>query len=49
MQIILSHIPVSDQEKALRFYTDILGFVQKNRNTHGGIPMVDRGSSRKAQ
>lgn len=30
MQIRLTSIAVDDQEKALRFYTDILGFVKKN-------------------
>jgi predicted enzyme related to lactoylglutathione lyase len=29
MKIKLTHIYVDDQEKALRFYTDILGFVKK--------------------
>ena len=29
MQIKLSSVMVDDQEKALRFYTDILGFVKK--------------------
>ena len=30
MRIDLSSVLVDDQEKALRFYTDILGFVKKN-------------------
>ena len=30
MQITLTSVFVDDQEKALRFYTDILGFVPKN-------------------
>lgn len=30
MKITLSSIPVDDQEKALKFYTEILGFVKKN-------------------
>lgn len=29
MRIRLASVPVSDQEKALRFYTETLGFVQK--------------------
>ena len=29
MRIELSSVFVDDQEKALRFYTDILGFVKK--------------------
>lgn len=30
MRIKLNSIMVDDQEKALRFYTDVLGFVKKN-------------------
>ena len=30
MQITLTSVLVDDQEKALRFYTDVLGFVPKN-------------------
>lgn len=30
MQITLTSVFVDDQEKALRFYTDVLGFVAKN-------------------
>jgi catechol 2,3-dioxygenase-like lactoylglutathione lyase family enzyme len=30
MRIELSGIVVDDQDKALRFYTDVLGFVKKN-------------------
>lgn len=29
MQIRLSSIMVDDQDKALKFYTDVLGFVKK--------------------
>ncbi|MGW4109875.1 VOC family protein [Actinosynnema sp. NPDC004786] len=29
MRIHLSSVPVDDQEKALRFYTDVLGFAKK--------------------
>jgi catechol 2,3-dioxygenase-like lactoylglutathione lyase family enzyme len=29
MRINLASVPVDDQEKALRFYTDVLGFVKK--------------------
>ncbi|MFE2757341.1 VOC family protein [Actinosynnema sp. NPDC059335] len=29
MKIHLSSVPVDDQEKALRFYTDVLGFAKK--------------------
>ena len=41
MQIRLASIPVDDQEKALNFYTKIVGFVNKGNITKGG-PMVDR-------
>ena len=30
MKIALTSVLVDDQEKALRFYTDVLGFVKKN-------------------
>ncbi len=30
MQIRLSSVTVEDQDKALRFYTEVLGFVKKN-------------------
>jgi len=36
MQIKLTGIYVDDQEKALRFYTDVLGFVKKADVTNGG-------------
>ena len=29
MRIVVTSVPVDDQDKALRFYTDILGFVKK--------------------
>lgn len=29
MKITLTSVPVDDQEKALRFYTEVLGFVKK--------------------
>ncbi len=35
MKIKLTNIFVNDQEKALRFYTDILGFVKKADFTQG--------------
>ena len=34
MRIYITSVLVDDQEKALRFYTDVLGFVKKN-----GIPL----------
>ena len=35
MKIKLTSIYVTDQEKALRFYTDVLGFVKKSDFTNG--------------
>lgn len=35
MRIRVISIPVDDQEKALRFYTDVLGFVKKGDFTNG--------------
>ena len=35
MQIKLTSISVDDQDKALRFYTDVLGFVKKGDVTNG--------------
>ena len=35
MRIKLTTIYVDDQEKALRFYTDVLGFVKKADVSHG--------------
>ena len=40
MRIYLTSVLVDDQEKALRFYTDVLGFVKKN-----DIPSVRRAGS----
>ncbi len=36
MKIRLTSIYVDDQEKALRFYTDVLGFLKKADATQGG-------------
>jgi predicted enzyme related to lactoylglutathione lyase len=35
MKIKLTTVHVEDQEKALRFYTEVLGFVKKNDYTNG--------------
>ena len=35
MKIKLTSVFVDDQEKALRFYTDVLGFVKKNDFSNG--------------
>lgn len=37
MRISLTSIYVDDQEKALRFYTDVLGFVKKDDISQGGF------------
>ncbi|MFE4588828.1 VOC family protein [Streptomyces laurentii] len=36
MRINLASVFVDDQDKALRFYTDVLGFVEKHRIPLGG-------------
>jgi catechol 2,3-dioxygenase-like lactoylglutathione lyase family enzyme len=36
MRIYITSVLVDDQEKALRFYTDVLGFVKKNDIPLGG-------------
>ncbi|HUR16646.1 MAG TPA: VOC family protein [Candidatus Limnocylindrales bacterium] len=36
MKIKLTSVHVDDQDKALRFYTDVLGFVKKNDFSQGG-------------
>jgi predicted enzyme related to lactoylglutathione lyase len=36
MKIKLAHVYVDDQEKALRFYTEVLGFAAKADFTNGG-------------
>jgi predicted enzyme related to lactoylglutathione lyase len=35
MKIILTRVYVNDQDKALKFYTEMLGFVKKNEVTSG--------------
>ncbi len=37
MKIKLTSVYVVDQEKALRFYTEVLGFVKKADFSHGGF------------
>lgn len=36
MKIVLTSVMVGDQEKALKFYTDVLGFVKKTDIPMGG-------------
>ena len=42
MRINLASVLVDDQEKALRFYTDVLGFVKKNDDPDGRAPLAHR-------
>ena len=42
MKIILTSIFVRDQAKALKFYTETLGFVKKSDVTNGAIQVADR-------
>jgi predicted enzyme related to lactoylglutathione lyase len=44
MKIKLTSIYVDDQEKALRFYTDVLGFVKKADFTQGPYRWLTVGS-----
>jgi predicted enzyme related to lactoylglutathione lyase len=45
LQIKLTTIYVDDQEKALRFYTDVLGFVAKNDESNSGYRWLTVTSS----
>jgi predicted enzyme related to lactoylglutathione lyase len=45
MKIKLASIYVDDQEKALRFYTDVLGFAKKADFTNGPYRWLTVGSS----
>ena len=44
MKIKIASIYVNDQEKALRFYTDILGFVKKSDFSNGPFRWLTVGS-----
>ena len=44
MKIKLTNVYVNDQEKALRFYTDVLGFVKKADFTQGPFRWLTVGS-----
>src|SRR4051794_5368420 len=37
MKIVVTSVFVDDQDKALRFYTDVLGFVKKTEIPLGGV------------
>lgn len=45
MKIKIASIYVNDQEKALRFYTDILGFVKKSDFSNGPFRWLTVGSA----
>ena len=45
MKIKITSIYVNDQEKALRFYTDILGFVKKSDFSNGPFRWLTVGSA----
>src|SRR5271155_2833017 len=45
MKIKLTSVYVDDQEKALRFYTDVLGFVKKADFSNGPYRWLTVGSS----
>ena len=47
MKIILTSVFVDDQDKALRFYTDVLGFVKKTEIPLGEAPLAHRGLPRR--
>ena len=49
MKIKLTNIHVDDQEKALRFYTEVLGFVKKTDVSAGRVPLADGGLARGAR
>jgi catechol 2,3-dioxygenase-like lactoylglutathione lyase family enzyme len=48
MKIALTSVYVDDQDKALRFYTEVLGFAKKGRFQQRAISMADRGLTRRA-
>ena len=47
MKIKVTSLYVDDQEKALRFYTEVLGFAKKT-DFAGPISLADRGLARGA-
>ena len=46
MRITLTSVFVSDQDEALRFYTETLGFVKKHDVPVGGIQVAYRRIAR---
>ena len=49
MKIKLTSVYVDDQEKALRFYTDVLGFVKKADFSNGPFRVADCRFPRRAR
>lgn len=48
MNIVMTNVFVDDQEKALHFYTEVLGFVKKNdipMGPHRWLTVVSKGAS----
>jgi predicted enzyme related to lactoylglutathione lyase len=45
MKIKIASVYVNDQEKALRFYTDVLGFVKKSDFSNGPFRWLTVGSA----
>lgn len=43
MKIIITSVSISDYDKALKFYTDVLGFVKKENVPLGGWSAVAYG------
>ena len=44
MRIVMTSVLVDDQDKALAFYTDVLGFVKKTRCPGRRAPLADASS-----
>jgi catechol 2,3-dioxygenase-like lactoylglutathione lyase family enzyme len=48
MRINLASVFVDDQEKALHFYTEVLGFVKEADFSQGTLPLANGGLGRGA-
>jgi catechol 2,3-dioxygenase-like lactoylglutathione lyase family enzyme len=48
MKIKVTSIYVDDQDRALRFYTEVLGFAKEDRFQSGPLSLADRGVTRGA-
>ena len=48
MKIKLTSVYVDDQDKALRFYTEVLGFVKEADFSQGTLPLANGGLGRGA-